>query len=223
MERLRTIHKERSDWVLNFLLKNLKGSKSLKILELGAGTGDTLISILSSDAVKVSVFATEPNPSMKPHLQANEIEVLEPLQLESNDFIEKFDAVICFEVLEHLLNPSDTFKLVRSILKKNGYFFASTPNAQSLEVQILREQSTTLDIEHISLLTPASVHALASSNSFKVLEITTPGSLDLELIRRGFADCSVTRDGKMLSSIEMQDFVKEHGFASHMKSVLLKN
>jgi 2-polyprenyl-6-hydroxyphenyl methylase / 3-demethylubiquinone-9 3-methyltransferase len=227
VERLRTIHKERATWVLEFLSSNLPHRENLTILELGAGTGDTLISILNYNSLKINGYATEPNPSMEPHLQSNGINVIDALALETEEFFEKFDAVICFEVLEHLLEPSRILKVVYSNLKseKNGggYFFASTPNAQSIEVQLLKERSTTIDIEHISVLSPASIQALGIKNSFKIQEITTPGFFDIELLKKGDANCSITQSNKVLSTEEMQNFIKMSGFSSHLKCILKKD
>jgi len=223
VERLKTIHYERADWVLSFLMRNSPEQRTFTILELGAGTGDTLISILNYNSSEILGFATEPNPSMGPHLRMNGIEVLTPDQLFSSEFTGKFDAVICFEVLEHLLEPSKILSSVYSNLKTGGYLFASTPNAKSIEVQLLKEMSTTLDIEHISVLSPASIQALGIRNSYKILEISTPGFFDLELINRAGGNCSVVHELEPLSAAETQEFIRSSGFSSHLKCILVRD
>ena len=222
-ERLKTIHRERANWVLDFLLRKIGGQKSITILELGAGTGDTLISILNSNSLQIRGFATEPNPSMGPHLQKNGIQVLNPTQLSADEFIGRFDAVICFEVLEHLLDPSKVLNSIHSNLRDGGYFFASTPNAQSIEVQLLKEKSTTVDIEHISIATPASIQVLGLRNNFKVLEILTPGFFDLELIKGVGSNFILEQDGRILTVGETQEFIGKSGFSSHLKCILVKD
>jgi len=222
-ERLKTIHYERADWVLSFLMRKSPEKRVFTILELGAGTGDTLISILNYNSSEILGFATEPNPSMGPHLRTNGIEVLSLEQLSSNEYAGKFDAVICFEVLEHLLEPSKILSAVYSNLKNGGYLFASTPNAKSIEVQLLKEMSTTLDIEHISVLSPASIQALGIRNNFKIVEISTPGFFDLELIRKAGGNCSVVQALEPLSAAETQEFIRSSGFSSHLKCVLVRD
>ena len=103
-----------------------------------------------------------------------------------------------------------------------GYFFASTPNAQSIEVQLLKEKSTTVDIEHISVLSPASIQALGINNDFKIREISTPGFFDLELIKKGGANCIVAQSNQVLSTDMTQNFVRTSGFSSHLKCILMK-
>ena len=223
IERLKTIHRDRADWISSFLSEKINGEESVSILELGAGTGDTLTTLINSNSTKICAYAIEPNPSMEPHLLSNGIRVISPVQLSEKGFLEKFDAIICFEVLEHLLEPSKTLKEMAVNLKKGGYFFASTPNAQSIEVQILKERSSTLDIEHITILTPASINALAAQGNYKVIEIKTPGSLDLELIKRGEGNFCLTQGGHVVSGQSTQGFISDSGLSSHMKLILMRN
>jgi hypothetical protein len=105
-------------------------------------------------------------------------------------------------------------------LGENGLIVISTPNAHSLEVQLLRDGSTTIDVEHISVLTPAAVHSLAIRHGFEVQQILTPGSFDLELIQAAGIEVDVT-DGSD-TEIEMQELISNFGFSSHMKIIMSK-
>lgn len=222
-ERLQTIHKDRAEWVLNYLYEKFPSQKSFTILELGAGTGDTLATLKKSSELDLNLYATEPNPSMSTHLDSNGVSLINSSDLSSEIYRQKFDAVMCFEVLEHLLCPTDVLMKISSNLKPSGLFFASTPNSQSLEVQILKEQSTTIDIEHISVLSPSSVHAMASKTNYKVLDIATPGQLDLELIENGQVVFSMLIENGIMRNQEIQEFLQFSGFSSHMKLILVKD
>jgi SAM-dependent methyltransferase len=137
---------------------------------------------------------------------------------------ESFDILIAYEVLEHILNPKLFLTTYSELLKPGGLFIISTPNAHSLEVQQLKGNSTTLDIEHISVLTPAAIHSLAGACNFKVLRVETPGEFDLEMIAQ--AKSSGNTEGKSgipISNQISQDQIKEFGFSSHMKVVLRKS
>ena len=41
---------------------------------------------------------------------------------------EKFDAVVCSDVFEHLLNPKKTLNFCKEILSPDGLFFSHVPN-----------------------------------------------------------------------------------------------
>lgn len=74
--------------------------------------------------------------------------------------------IAAFEVLEHLLNPAEVLGLVISKLSTGGLFVFSTPNPISLEVQILRQDSSTLDQEHISVMSMAGLAIAATKGRF---------------------------------------------------------
>lgn len=222
-ERIKTIHKERATWVLNQLYKEFPNQDSFTILELGAGTGDTLITLKKSSERDLHVYATEPNPSMASHLHANGISLVGSKELLTDKFAEKFDAVVCFEVLEHLLDPVDVILKIQRSLKSNGLIFASTPNSQSLEVLLLQGESTTVDIEHISILAPSSIYAIAGKTNCKVLEITTPGKFDVELMEKASTHLALSKKDQFMSNQTIQDFIEFSGFSSHMKVVLVRD
>ena len=219
VERLSTIHKDRAEWICSFLSKRFPDQKSFEILELGAGTGDSLSTILKQDSANFKGFAIEPNQSMQTHLVENGIQVIDLDDLKSQKFQQRFDAVVSFEVLEHLLNPGEYLSDFTGNLKEDGLLFFTTPNANSIEVQLLLNNSTTIDIEHISVLTPAGVQALAIHSGYRVEQITTPGNFDMELITDIFSDFSISihQDSNIVDS---QAFIRNMGVSSHMRCIL---
>lgn len=66
-----------------------------------------------------------------------------------NDSLEKvtdkFDAVVCSDVFEHLLNPERTLKFCKNILNQEGIFFSHVPNEfnfiRSIKVMFLNRES----------------------------------------------------------------------------------
>jgi SAM-dependent methyltransferase len=215
--RRQTLHKNRAEFVINSLEKYRKVEGNLRVLEIGAGTGDTLSVLREASSAAIEAWALEPNRSMQASLVANDIKIWEGSSRES------FDLVIGFEVLEHFLEPNDFFEICLNALKPNGIIILSTPNAQSFEVQLLRNKSTTLDIEHISVLTPTAINLLAKKNGFEVKEITTPGSFDLELLEKELGEIKFLTGENAVSSRDLQDIIANCGFSSHMRAVLALN
>ncbi len=217
--RRESLHQDRATFILEASQKFSKTRIPRKVLEIGAGTGDTLSVLMGLTDGSVEGYAIEPNLSMKNSLLENKINVMEDIS--QIDAI-KFDIIMAFEVLEHFLNPDDFFKFYSHLLAEDGLIILSTPNAHSLEVQILKDESSTIDIEHISLLTPAALHSLANRHGLNVEAIATPGNFDIELINSGLKDIEIKSDTRVISRNETQEMVSEFGFSSHMKIVLSK-
>ena len=195
-------------------------SRSLNFLEIGAGTGDIgrQIKKIFPDS---KVHALEPNPSMWKYYENSGIELIkEPIEtLKATQ--NSFDLIYAFEVAEHLLEPRKLFEAAARLLKRGGRLVMSTPNAHSLEVFIMANFSNTLDMEHISVLTPLAIHSIASDNDLRVLKLETPGKFDLELLeskyRRKFIKLFMKGNTGMT---QIQSSIANGGFSSHMKFIL---
>ena len=210
----------RSEYIISaFDKEKLRG---LKFLEFGAGTGD-VVRHLSVSFPEIETFALEPNPAMWIYFTENRIKLIKS-DLESLDGIGvTFDCVYAFEVLEHLRDPGLLFKKASLLLCKGGKLIFSTPNSASLEVNIMRGESNTLDIEHISLITPAAVHHLAKTHGFRVIKIETPGKFDLELMEKKYRKSFLKFLFKKRVGLEtIQMKIAQIGVSSHMKVVLEK-
>ena len=106
-----------------------------RVLELGTGPG-TVTRILHSKGCQVTGVEMDPEtlatcaPFCERTVQAN---------LEDPDWAaplagEKFDTVICADVLEHLRNPRPLLQQLHSFLKPGGSVLMSLPNASHLTV-----------------------------------------------------------------------------------------
>jgi len=211
----------RANYVIN-AIGNLQ-HKSFRALEFGAGTGD-FITYFQKQTPYCDAYAVEPNPAMWEAYEGTKVKLIKS-SLEKIDNLEKnnkFDLVIAFEVLEHLLKPELLFERAQNLLSPGGKLIVSTPNSLSLEISIMRDLSNTLDIEHISVISAPAVHALAAKYGFKVVQIDTPGQLDIELLRNKkcfkyfFPNLPYFKQ-------KIQKFVSDNGFSSHMKFVLELN
>jgi 2-polyprenyl-3-methyl-5-hydroxy-6-metoxy-1,4-benzoquinol methylase len=196
---------------------------SFRVLEFGAGTGDFL-TYFQKQTPHCDAYAVEPNPAMWIAYEGSQVKLLQTSLEQINDFVEnsKFDVVIAFEVLEHLLRPELLFERAKDLLNPGGKLIVSTPNSLSLEISIMKNLSNTLDIEHISVISPPAVHALATKYNFKVVQIDTPGQFDIELIRhKKYLKYLLPRIPFI--NKKLQEFISSNGFSSHMKFVLELN
>ena len=106
---------------------NLKGSK---ILDLGCGGGLLCEAMMNSGADVIGIDASLKTIEIaKKHAKEQnfKIEYINT-DIESYDNKEKFDAVVCFELIEHVPDPNELIKQIRRLIKPNGRLFLSTIN-----------------------------------------------------------------------------------------------
>ena len=107
----------------------------LRVLELGTGPG-TVTRILHSNGCKVTGVEMDPEtlamcaPFCEQSLQAN----LEDPHWHASLAGQKFDVVMCADVLEHLRDPRPLLTMLPQFLNDSGCVLMSLPNASHLSV-----------------------------------------------------------------------------------------
>lgn len=218
--RLATLHNMRVEWLVHAIENYLDAKNNYRILEIGAGTGDTIYKLNSLNRSDLQTFALEWNPEMKESISRNGVQFLGKTIEDLKADEPKFDVIVLFEVIEHLLDPMLLIKSAKKILNENGLIMFTTPNAQSIEVQWMKARTMTIDIEHISLLTPAAVTHLALRNGLTVKKIQTNGKLDKEIMEKGGFELRLVLDTVEIPQAEIQEHIATGGFSSNMQVIL---
>lgn len=163
--------------------KNKNGS----ILEIGAGSGATLI-YAKKNAYAQSIFGVELCSVANSFQQSKEFENfiignIESLELPFNK--EQFDVILCADVLEHLVNPYDVVKKMQPFLKNSGVFIASLPNIR--QMQMLKQiyiygdfkyvDAGILDRTHLRFFCKKNMIELFENNGYKVDRIVSNSNL----------------------------------------------
>lgn len=171
----------RVDKVIKFCDKYNVDKKA--ILEIGAGFG-TFCEIMQSTGRFSRVVGIEPTPDLAKTCRTKGIEIIEkPIEKVRFSESELFDVVVNFEVIEHLFSPKDFIVQCKKMLRKNGLLIVTCPNGQGFDLITLKALSKTIDHEHLNYFNPESLKLLLEEIGFEVLEISTPGKLDAELVR----------------------------------------
>lgn len=142
---------------------------------------------------------------------------------------ETFDFIVAFELIEHLLEPDIFLKLIRNVLKPGAPLILSTPNEKSVETRVLERSSSNILFDHVRLYNPDAMTRLLERNGFKVVEIQTPGQLDVERLKKHFLkhpealeDQPALRfaltSGKE-TEVAFQGFLVDNHLSSHMRVV----
>lgn len=196
-------------------------------LEIGAAFG-TFCQALKERNYFSKVIALEPTPGLAETCRQRGFETLETTieQLKHESFA---DIVTAFEVIEHIHDPYDFVRLCRKILKPNGLLVLSCPNVRGFDALVLNISSSMFDHEHINYFSPLTIKLLLEGNEFEVLEVGTPGKLDVDLVRNYVNNCEsndlldpflkevVFGDNELRAAF--QTFITANGLSSHMWTV----
>lgn len=87
-----------------------------------------------------------------------------------------FDVITSFEVLEHINNPQEEIRNIKSILRPEGVFYFTTPNFNALERYLLKDKYNVIQYpEHLCYYTKKTIHYLLSCNGFRKKKLLTNG------------------------------------------------
>ena len=154
-----------------FLFKSLKDDINLienfknngKILDIGAGRGDLLFNFNNS----WEKWAYDP------YLSNKEIVLLKhKIGTHVNDYmtldkypIKYFDVLVLRNVIEHTKYFDELIKTSSKLLRKGGYIFIRTPNTNSIDFKIFKNEWWVVNMSgHISFFSPDSIDLLLTKH-----------------------------------------------------------
>lgn len=158
------------------------GRRADLLVEVGAAGGMFCEEALRSGRFE-RVIGIEPGAAQAATCRSLGIEVIEST-LEQVDPLEKPVQIIAsFETIEHVFSPKTFLEHCRRLLAPGGLLVLTCPNYEGFDIMMLGILSDSLDAEHINMFNPASLRHLVEGLDFEVLEVSTPGELDAELVR----------------------------------------
>jgi 2-polyprenyl-3-methyl-5-hydroxy-6-metoxy-1,4-benzoquinol methylase len=145
-------------------------------LEIGAGNGEFAEELADATTIE-QIVLLEPQEL---NLRSNNIQIIKGGFEELECTRQLFDVVFAWEVLEHILEPDNFLRLIRAVLEPGAPLILSTPNERSVETRELGTNSTNILFDHVRLYNPLAIESLFKRNGFRVIEMSTPGKLDVE-------------------------------------------
>lgn len=152
-----------------------------KLLELGAGSGNTLVKIkelkLAKEVVGFDIMEIENSNQKNPLIDKFYIGNIEETDLEYPE--EYFNVMLCPDVLEHLINPWEVRDKLLKYLKPKGLFIVSLPNIQEVSIFVKvflkgdfrYQDSGILDRTHLRFFCKKNVKSLLNTPELELQKI----------------------------------------------------
>ncbi len=150
--------------------------KPNKVLEIGCGSGATLIAAKQLNKAEFTVgvdIVDKSIPGIDSHIVGDIENIIIP-------FEEKyFDVIICADVLEHLVDPWAVVHAILKFLKDGGLLIASIPNVREIEVlwkiaikgDFAYSSQGILDRSHLRFFCKKNIFNLFFKNNLKVVNL----------------------------------------------------
>lgn len=196
------------------------------LMEVGSATGMFCEEAVRSGAFE-RVLGIEPGAAQAATCRSLGLEVIESTleNLELRDT--HVDVIASFETIEHVYSPRDFLTRCYNLLSPGGLLVLTCPNYEGFDILTLGVLSDSLDAEHINMLNPNALEGLVKSLGFEVLQLTTPGELDAELVRNKIIDGAfniesqhflnkVLIDDWAIYGNSFQEYLKTQRLSSHM-------
>lgn len=142
-------------------------------------------------------------------------------------------AISAFEKLEHQFSPFNYMLKIRDSLVPGGLFFFTTRAASGFDLQVLWDETPYIFVpEHLNLPSIEGLVDLVQRAGFELIELSTPGQLDLELVSHAVTnDPSIQLPSFVKYLIErrdkeahwdFQEFLQKHRLSSHVRVAIKK-
>jgi 2-polyprenyl-3-methyl-5-hydroxy-6-metoxy-1,4-benzoquinol methylase len=153
------------------------------LLEVGGGFGTFCAEVTATGRFE-RVVAVEPTPELAIECRARGVDVVEERVEDLGEEYRDIDVIASFETIEHLFDPSAFVVACARRLRPGGLLVLSCPNGRGFEILTLGAASDSVDPEHLNYFNPSSLSELLERSSFEVVEVSTPGSLDAEMVHK---------------------------------------
>jgi SAM-dependent methyltransferase len=222
--RREKIFKPRAEYITS----RFTGINEGVIGDIGAGFG-IFLEEMQTVWPGCSLIAIEPSHEMAAICRSKGIEVIEKSLEDVDGLGTRFDLLTAFELFEHLHEPKMFLKKIHGLLKPGGFLFFTTLNGLGFDIQVLWRDSKSLSPpHHLNFFNPRSLSLLLRSTGFRVVECSTPGQLDWDIVESAFLNegteigrlwQTFARYGSAEAKGRLQRWIQEANLSSHMRVI----
>lgn len=225
--RREKIFRPRAEYICEFM-----GKPSGKVIgDIGAGFG-LFLEEMRKIIPENTFVAIEPSVEMVALCKEKKLDTLGLCLEDIEENICSFDILTAFELTEHLYDPAKFFKKVFDLLKPGGYTVLTTLNGRGFDILILGDKSKSVSPpHHLNFFNPVSISILLERIGFEIVEITTPGKLDWDIVEgmiknegynAGAFWGSLAKESGNECKEELQAWIAKNNLSSHMRVIAKK-
>lgn len=202
---------------------------TVKLADVGAGYG-LFLRELAPMAPGWSLRAIEPDVRLATVCREQGLSVDQRWVERIADGELQLDFVTAFEVIEHVFDPGAFLNACRRLLRPGGIALVTTLTISGFDLQVLGAESRSITPpQHLNFPSVASVAPMAARAGLEVVEVSTPGELDVDIVRNVYTERPAAVRDVFARTIALapdatrqafQAFLREHRMSSHLQCVL---
>ena len=210
------------------IISKLKKNKNYTFVDIGGGYGSFAEEILK---YKKKAVVIEPSPFMARECRKRGLVVIEKFleNVRKKELPKNKKCFTCFELVEHLHSPSKFIKNLGRLMNKEDLFIFTTLSSTGVDILTLWNNSRSVSPpHHINFFNPFSINIFLKKNKFKILDISTPGKIDIDILNN---DKDLIKDefwknflntANKSQKIYMQNLISNLNLSSHMMVICKK-
>lgn len=138
---------------------------------------------------------------------------------------------LAFDVIQRCVEPDQLLKKMFQSLSPGGLLLLTCRSGSGYDILTLAEESESIfPLDHVCLPSPQGMSMMLKQAGFEILELTTPGLLDVQLVsrannripRRQYFQRYMTSLDDELVMERFQAFLQQNNLSSHLRVVVRK-
>jgi len=198
------------------------------LVDIGGGTGVFAQEYHTLTGQPVTVI--EPSPQAAQACRDKGVKVVEAFleDLAADGLPSGRRVFTSFELLEHVFDPRAWITSVSQLMGSGDALILTTLSSAGLDIRALWEHSASVNPpHHINFMAPHSIRNLGEQCGLNVVDVFTPGQLDVDIIHnnRDWVSDRVAQliaDGAPEDRSAWQSFIVERRLSSHMWAIFIK-